>query len=263
MGGGKIQYAILFFLIFSVGTTTFLIIQNKEVISAYKERELKMVTELLAADHEAAVGGIRQFLVTLAYSMHDGALSGDKCGEILEEISVVYPYFLNLGIVDNNGNIKCSGVRFPAGVTFGDEDAFNSMVASGRFTSSGYQISQSTGRPSVKFYHPLFDDEKKRLIGAVFTTFGTEWLNGFSPTFQSSDNIVVTKFDKNGNVFMRYPNPALWSGTNQSESELFKTVKEYGEGTAVIRGLAGKKRLYHFRPIYLDGELNAYVAAGI
>jgi hypothetical protein len=262
MGGGKIQYAILFFLIFSIGTTTFLILQNKEVISVYKERELNMVTELLAADHEAAIGGIRQFLVTLAYNLDGENLTNEKCEEILDRITVVYPYFLNLGIADTQGNIECSGVSFPNGLTFADEEAFNQLLSTKDFTASGYHISQSTGKPSVKFYQPIFD-KNHELLGAVFTTFGTEWLNGFSPAFQFSDNIVITKFDKDGNVFMRYPNPALWSGTDQSESELFKTIREFGEGTAVIRGLAGKKRLYHFRPIYLDGELNAYVAAGL
>jgi hypothetical protein len=262
MGGGKIQYAILFFLIFSFGTTTFLILQNREVMVAYRERELNMVTELLASDHEAAIGGIRQFLVTLAYNLDGENLSSDKCAEILNKISITYPYFLNLGIADTNGIIKCSGTPFPNGVAFTDEEAFNKLLSTQHFTASGYQISKSTGKPSVKFYQPIFND-KNELLGAVFTSFGTEWLNGFSPSFQFSDNIVVTKFDQDGNVFMRYPNPALWSGTDQSESELFKTIKEYGEGTAVIKGLAGKRRLYHFRPIYLDGELNAYVAAGI
>ena len=74
--------------------------------------------------------------------------------------------------------------------------------------------------------------------------------------------MVITKFDKSGTVFFRYPNPLAWSGTNQSESELFKRIQEARTGFITIQGLDGVSRTYYVRPIYHDGNIHAYVAVG-
>jgi hypothetical protein len=175
-------------------------------------------------------------------------------------MSVVYPYFLNIGIADKDGNVTCSGVDIGRVITMQNDEDFQELKQQQRFTVSGYRISSYTGRPSVRFLQPII--RNNQFDGAIFVSFATEWLNGFSPSFDLPSGTAVTKFDKDGIIFMRYPNPITWSGTDQSDSELFKAIQEKKIGYIETTGLEGTRRLYYFRPIYVEGKIHAYISIG-
>lgn len=223
--------------------------------------KLAMVANIVATDHEAAISGVRQFLISTSYFITELPNSSAICDDVLRRMHVAYPYFLNVGIADNNGKIVCSGVAVPRNTSLAGDEDFERLLASKSFTVSDYRISQSTGRPSVRFMQPILGNDDG-MIGTLFIVFGVEWLNGFSPAFNLPQDVVITKFDRSGTVFMRYPNPVAWSGTNQAESGLFSVTKSNEPGYVRSRGLDNVSRLYYYRPIYLDGDVHAYVFTG-
>ncbi len=249
------------------------LIASLAVVVLYRERyqklyvmkeqeELKLIADNLALDHEGAIYGIRQFLITSGYLVEQSRVDKEGCQKVLQRMSVVYPYFLNIGIADAGGTVTCSGVSTGDQiVSFVDDPDFAEARDTHGFTVSGYRISTITGRPSVRFMQPIIDNQK--FVGVLFMTFSVEWLNGFTPPLGTElDHKVMEKFDADGNVFMRYPNPIVWSGTNQADSEVFTRIKGEKSGFAYISDLDGVKRLYYFRPIYTDGKIHAYVVVG-
>lgn len=225
-----------------------------------KRGELKLLADNLASDHEGSIYGIRQFLITSGYLVEQAKVNNETCQAILQKMYVVYPYFINIGITDKDGNVTCTGVEIGKAINLKNDSDFIEVSSSHNFTVSGYRNSAVNGRPAIRFLQPIIKEGV--FAGAIFVTFASDWLNGFSPNFDLPQGTVVTKFDKEGIVFMRYPNPLTWSGTEQSDSELFKSIQEQRIGFAEVRGLEGNKRLYYFRPIYQDGKIHAYIAVG-
>ncbi len=225
-----------------------------------KRGELKLLADNLASDHEGSIYGIRQFLITSGYLVEQAKVNEETCSSILQKMYVVYPYFINIGITDADGNVICTGVDIGRVVNVGSDADFLEVKETESFTVSGYRNSTITGRPSVRFLQPIM--EEGAFSGVIFVTFAVEWLNGFSTDYDLPLGTVISKFDKDGIVFMRYPNPLTWSGTQQSDSELFKLAQEQKVGFAKVRGLEGNERLYYFRPIYQDGKIHAYVTVG-
>jgi hypothetical protein len=225
-----------------------------------KKNELKLLADNLAADHEGSIYGIRQFLITSSYLAEQSIADKKTCEIILQKVSVVYPYFLNVGMTDKEGNVICSGVNVPNKINISNDDDFKEAHETNSFAVSGYRISKITGRPSVRFLQPI--TLEGNFNGVLFVSFAVEWLNGFSSSFDLPSGTVISKFDKDGVVFMRYPNPLVWSGTDQSDSVFFEIIKQKKEGFQIIEGLDGEKRMYYFRPIYHDGKIHAYIAVG-
>lgn len=227
-----------------------------------QQNELKLLADNIVLDHEGSIFGIKQFLISSGYLAEESGSSNTSCSMLLQKISVEYPYFLNIGMTDKNGNLICSGVPVPDGVdaSLANDQDFLEASQTNEFSVSGYRISTITGRPSVRFLQPII--RKNIFDGVLFVTFATDWLNGFATSFNPPDGTVVEKFDDTGTVFMRYPDPLTWSGTNQGESDFFKTVKEKTRGFVTTDGLDGIQRLYYFEPIYFDGNIQAYTVVG-
>lgn len=225
-----------------------------------KNTELKLIADNLASDHEGAIYGIRQFLITSGYLVEQSIADKKACENILQRISIMYPYFLNVGIADKNGDVVCSGVDLTEKINLEEDTDFQKAKSENVFAVSGYRMSKITGRPSVRFLQPII--QNGNFGGVLFVSFAIEWLNGFSPSFELPSGITVTKFDENGVVFMRYPSPLVWSGTDQGESTFFKTIQEKREGFLLSKGLDGVERMYYFRPIYHDGDIHAFIAIG-
>lgn len=233
---------------------------EQRVGDQHDRQVLKLMADNLASDHEGSIYGIRQFLISSGYLVEQVDLNEDTCPGILRRVHVVYPYFLNVGITDSSGAVICSGVEIGTVINIGGDEDFIEARESQKFTVSGYRLSAITGRPSVRFSQPIIKDGE--FSGVLFVSFATEWLNGFSPSFDPPQGSVITKFDKDGIVFFRYPNPLTWSGTDQQDSDLFQEISKQKIGYFTVRGLEGNERLYYFRPIYQEGKIHAYIAVG-
>lgn len=254
-------WSIVLFLVLIISAGSFLKFRDLQLKLAVQKRgELKLLADNLASDHEGSIYGIRQFLITSGYLVEQAKVNEDTCSSILQKMYVVYPYFINIGITDKTGDVICTGVDIGRVVSVGSDADFIEAKETKSFTISGYRNSTITGRPSVRFLQPIIEDGN--FSGVIFVTFAVEWLNGFSTDYDLPSGTVISKFDKDGIVFMRYPNPLTWSGTQQSDSELFKLAQEQKVGFAKVKGLEGNERLYYFRPIYQDGKIHAYVAVG-
>lgn len=251
----------LFLIIVSLVVGFFFFYRNSQSqIVSQKKEELKLLADNIASDHEGSIYGIRQFLITSGYLVEQAESNKDTCQSILQKMYVIYPYFINVAITDKEGNVTCSGVEIAKVVSLKNDLEFIEAKSTQSFTVSGYRNSVVNGRPSIRFLQPIIRNGE--FNGVLFVTFASDWLNGFSSNFDLPQGTVVTKFDKDGVVFMRYPNPLTWSGTEQADSNLFKLIQGQKIGFAEARGLEGNKRLYYFRPIYQDGKIHAYVAVG-
>lgn len=253
--------SILFLIVAALVVGFFFFYRNSQsqLISQEKE-QLKLLADNIASDHEGSIYGIRQFLITSGYLVEQADSDKDTCQSILQKMYVVYPYFINIGITDGEGNVTCSGVEIAKLFNLKDDLEFIEAKSTQSFTVSGYRNSVVNGRPSIRFIQPIIRDGA--FSGVIFVTFASDWLNGFSSNFDFPQGTVVTKFDKDGVVFMRYPNPLTWSGTEQADSELFKLIQDQKIGFAKVRGLEGNERIYYFRPIYQDGKIHSYVTVG-
>lgn len=253
--------SILFLLVAVLVVGFFFFYRNSQAqLISQKRGELKLLADNIASDHEGSIYGIRQFLITSGYLVEQAENDKETCQTILQKMYVVYPYFINIGITDKDGNVTCTGVEIGKAINLKNDLDFIEASSTQSFTVSGYRNSAVNGRPAVRFLQPI--TKEGSFSGVLFVTFASDWLNGFSSNFDLPQGTVITKFDKDGVVFMRYPNPLTWSGTEQADSELFKLIQEQKNGFAEVRGLEGNKRIYYFRPIYQDGKIHAYVAVG-
>ncbi|MES2214367.1 MAG: hypothetical protein V4465_03220 [Patescibacteria group bacterium] len=224
-----------------------------------QDENLMLKANLVAADHESAISGIRKFLLGISYAVDATGADAHTCAEILGRISSMYPYLQNVGVIDTSGALICSGLEPRGSVSFKDDSDFASLIRTKDFVMSDYTKGPIMKEPGIRFYQPIITKDGE-LKGAVFVGLGVEWLNSLGPSATSLERTLIVKFDRQGTVYMRFPDPLTWNGTDQSDSDLFTYIQAHKTGYVWIKGLAGATRRYYFRPIYQNTDIQSYVA---
>ncbi len=193
--------------------------QNEKL--ALAGSNLQSVAELSALGAQIKLEGARQLLgvITSGPSLKGDGLEG-LCTEFLANIRKTYPTYANVGFLDANGNVKCDALPSTPTGNFADRPYFKMAVAERSFAIGEYQIGRITGRPSINFGMPVFDNQGA-LKGVAFAALEVQQLaiavqNPTPPTIgitltDRQGTILATNMPKNGDIGSRYPDAALYS----------------------------------------------------
>src|SRR5713226_3306862 len=202
------------------------------------------LARLVSANQDALIEGARQLLTALAQVPVVRSGNPAACSAFLKDLLGQYPHYAILAVTDPEGEQLCSGVPVKGRVNNADRAYFRGAMEKRDFAIGDYQIGRVTGKATINFGYPILEPSGQ-IRGVVFAALDLAWLNKLAAQTHLPPGATVTVIDRNGTVFVRYPDSEKWLGKTIPEGPLLKAIRaQNNEGTTEASGLDGIPRLY-------------------
>jgi PAS domain S-box-containing protein len=233
--------------------------QRQQTAREMKEHALRLA-RLASNDQARLIDNTRYVLSRLARLPKMPERDEIWCNELFPQLLDQHPEYANLGVIDANGTLYCSGLPSPP-IYAGDRTYFRRAVETRDFAIGDYQIGRITKKPTINFGYPVLNTSQN-VVAVVFAALDLAWLSRLGTEAQLPDGTSLTVIDRRGTVIVRHPDRDRWVGKMASETPIVKTMLAQREGVSDVPGLDGVSRLYGFTP--LGGKIEgAYISIGI
>jgi signal transduction histidine kinase len=224
------------------------------------EDNLQRLTNLAAANEAQSIAGARQLLRDLA-SVPD--LMGDEedCTRLLANVRRQNPDYVNLGVIQLNGDITCNAVQAKNIVNLADRSHFRRAVHLKRFVAGGYVFGRVIQKHTVNLTYPVLDDDGK-VKAVVFAALDLVNLDRFVADIQLPPGSLLLTADSEGLIISRKPNPESWFGKPVSPEMRSAMAGEPGK-PVLLTGPDGVERLHRFARVGNNGLSDYTVTIGI
>jgi signal transduction histidine kinase len=165
-----------------------------------------------------------------------------------------------LNILLPDGDLYVSSLPQMKKINYADRSWFQTVLQNRSFTLGEHVIGRLAGKPILPAAGPVLDDAGN--LKAILTAaINLDALNLFDEMKGLPSESVVTIFDKEGAILMRWPDGSL-VGKAMPDAEVIRKALSLKKGAVEARGVDGIERLYAFNPIG-QGEGEIYVTVGL
>jgi len=223
--------------------------------------DARRLATLAAADQGRLLESTRQLLIVLARlpEVTGGDLAA--CGALLADLRQQFPLYANLGVIELNGDLRCSAIAASEPQNFADRTYFRQTVETLDFAIGEYQVGRITGKPSVNSGYPVLD-ETGAIRAVVFAALDLAWLNQFASQARLPADAVLTVIDRTGTVLIRNRDPERWIGRSVAGTPVVDTVLSQGTGVTEVTEDGGEAQIYAFMPLRAGGT-DAFLSIAI
>jgi len=255
----RLVHLVLLAVLPSLGLTLYMGLEEHRIQSADLEVNTLRLTRLAAGHLSQAIEGARQLLTGLSQlrEIREGDYEASR--ELFVNLLKQYPYYVDLGMIDDEGNIACSGRQSWESVNLEDQAYVQRALTTGDFVISGYQIETYTGKPVIYFVYPV-----RGMVSEVYAALDLSSIKSIDIEAQLPPSAVFLVLDYNGAVLARYPNPEKWIGQLMpAELVVLAGMGEGRDSLVAIHGGELTERLYGITTIRGAPETNIYVSIGM
>ena len=137
------------------GLVIYTSIKSQQKSRADVSEALFATAKLAALHQERETAAARQLLAAIAGmpSFRKNDFSG--CLEFFQRLRGLFPHYLDLGLLDLNGNNACNPVDKLAPGRAGDRSFFKEMLATKTFSRGEYMVDRQTGQSAITFGMPV------------------------------------------------------------------------------------------------------------
>ncbi len=173
-----------------------------------------------------------------------------SCQQVFPRLATHYPFFANIGLIQPDGELVCSGAPFAPPMDLSDRTYFRRAVETRQFAVGQYQIERVTGKAAVNFGYPLLTDAGA-VRGVLFAALDLSWLRQLAVEMQLPVGGRLTVLNNDGSVVYAYP--AGGSGINplMLQASLLSTILQHSARTAHVIRSHGTLQLLAFTPVRL------------
>jgi len=255
----RLVHLVLLAVLPSLGLTLYMGLEEHRIQSADLEVNTLRLTRLAAGQLGQAIEGARQLLTGLSQlrEVREGNYEGSR--ELFVNLLKQYPYYVDFGTIDDNGDIACSGRQSDTPVHLEDQAYIRRALRTGDFVISGYQVETSSGKPVIYFVYPV-----KGLVSDVYAALDLSSIKSIDIAAQLPAGAVFLVLDYNGVVLARYPDNERWIGQLMpGELVILAGMGEGRDSLVAIHGGGLTERLYGITTIRGAPETNIYVSIGM
>ncbi len=221
--------------------------QRQEVMREELARTLSLASVL--ADGERRFVQHAELLLSLLTQINvlkqSATLSGE-CAQILYQLLAAKPEYINLGIIDQSGDVLCSALPWAKSTSLKDRLYFNQALLHKTFAIGEYQIGRISGRPSLNIGYPI---KLTRGDGVIYIALDLErFLRHWAHEMAVPEQIAAIVTDRENRILASVP---MQSGRIGATFEPALTLSRQAEGRLGIyeRQEAGESILYVARPV--------------
>ena len=226
--------------------------------SDWRQDSLKLV-QLTAREEDELIGGTRQLLRSIAESAQVRSGQWNNTRKFLAKLVVDDARYLNLGVINTNGDMLASALPVPGAVNVADRTYFQRALYTRSLSIGDYQVGRISGKPSVNFGYPV-QDHNGEVEAVVFAALDLDWFNRAQFALQSQlpPGATWTKIDLNGTILVRQPMTENWIGRPWPEKELLQTFLTQKNGLMEAVNAQGISMVYMFvstRSVLVAGDV--------
>jgi HAMP domain-containing protein len=260
----RLVLLVLLAVLPSLGLALYTGLEQHRLQLAQMEGNTLRLTRLAAGDLSQAIEGARQLLTGLSQLREVRELNTKVCSELFGKLLAQYPDYVNIGLIDDGGNIISSGKQSDVHVNLADQAYLRRALRTGNFVVSGYQLESSTGTPVIIFVYPVFDDWGWVKSSAIFAALDLARLKRIDIAAQLPAGAVLLVLDYNGMVLARYPDPEKWVGQLMpAELVVLAGMGEGRNSLVAIHSSDLAERLFGITTIRAAPETDLYVSIGM
>jgi len=214
-----------------------------------------IVTSNQAAQIEAA----RQLMLALARLPQLRRNDPTACSALLAEMLKAYPLYLNMGVIEPDGDLACSALPLGAPINLADRSYFEMAIQTRDFVVGDYQTGRVTKLPAINYAYPLLDAAGN--VGSViYIAQNLDWLTVALAGVQLPKGAVLAVTDANGTVLARVPHADGAVGKRLEEPALVAAMAGRKErGLVESEDAGGIGRLWAYAPLIAGNELHAMI----
>jgi signal transduction histidine kinase len=236
--------------------------QRQSAAGAAKEKTLNVAHDAVEQQRQL-IADTRSVLIALARDPLTMSSQRGACARFLTGQLKQHATFSNFGVIDPDGNLKCSARPYEGAINLRDRIYFQKTIKTQDFSVGDYQLGRVTGKATVVFGYPLFDHGGK-LRGVVFAALELEWLNRLVAQSRLSPDSALFVVDRKGTILAHFSEPGKWVGKSLPQVPIVSIIlKEQREGAVAAAGVDGVNRLYAFTSLRVSGDDQTYIAVGI
>ena len=207
------------------------------------EQNLRRLTSLAAATEAQSIDGARQILVDLA-SVPDLLSTPEKCSQLLSDVMDRNEGFVNIGLIQLNGDVTCSAVPMLHPVNLGDRSHFKRALLERRFIAGDYIFGRVIKKHTINLTYPVID-RGGQAVAVVFAAMDLAGIDNFSNDINLPAGSVLVTADARGSIIARRPDPERWFGRKLG-APLAQALRRPDGGAQRVEGDDGVERLHAF-----------------
>src|SRR5215467_337760 len=239
-------------------------LEERQLRKALVQEDAMRLSRLVSADYERLIEDARQLVVSLARLPAVRGRNRAACNAVFTDLLTQHSSYVNLGVVDADGNVLCSALPIADPVYLGDRVYFRRALETRDFAVGEYQVGRITRRATVNFGYPVLDDAGD-VRAVVFAALDLAWLSALARQAGLLPGSMLTVIDRHGTILARYPDEGKWVGKLMPEPSVLNAIlTQQGNGMIDAPGTDGIPRLFSFAPFGSAAQsANAYVSVGI
>ena len=227
------------------------------------QNDLRRVLQGFAFEHESAVAGARQFLITLSRLPDVQNLNTRATDKFLGDLLKRNPLYANIFILDAEGMYISSAEPFTP-VSLKKRKYFQDVLKTMDFSAGEYTMGVTLKRPAFHFAYPI-SDGRGRFKGTVGVNVDlSRYGNRFSMAkLPEGSHFSLT--DHRGTVLYRYPDGEQYIGKADDPQMMKNMSSPSEEGIFTAPGPDRTKRYYGYKRFRLmdSGPTYLYMRVGI
>ena len=260
----RLLLLVLLAVIPALGLTLYTNLEERQLRKTLVYEHAMRLSRLVSADHERLIEDTRRLLTTLAHLPAVRDRNPAACSALFADLLAQRSSYVNLGVIDADGDIFCSARPMTDPVYVGDRGYFQRIIETRDFAIGEYQIGRITKKATLVFGYPVLDDAS-HVRAVVFAALDLAWLNELAKQAGLAPGTMITVIDRNGTILSRYPDNGKWIGQLMPEPLVLNAIlTQKGDGTTDAPGTDGIPRLFSFAPFGGAAQsADAYVSVGI
>lgn len=191
--------------------------------------------------------------------IQDGNLANN--GQLLAAAMESLPGFMNVALVDGDGQLRGSFLPTTGAINYTDRVWFQECVRTGEFTLSEYVVGKTTKEPTMPLAFPVKGPDGN-VIRILVAGLDFEWIYRLAGELELPEDTSVLIIDRSGNLLVRFPDPEEYIDVNISQTELGQASLRRQSDILHLKDLSGTDRLFLVSPLESDGVFFGSLALG-
>ena len=218
-------------------------------------RLIRIATSNQAAHIEAA----RELLTAFARFPQLRPANAGACNAFLGEMLKAMPLYSNFGVVEVNGNLRCSAVPLTAQINVADRAYFRKSSTTRAFAVGDYVVGRVTRQPSITYAYPLLTPDGD-VEGIAFAAQNLGWLTTALANIEFPSGAVLAVVDSTGTMLARIPEAKDTIGRTLPERAVLDVLAARPKGSVfTLNDEHGVRRLWAHAPLIEGHDLHTLI----
>ncbi len=221
------------------------------------------IAENVAIRESRYIDSARQLLSLLAETPELAKENEAACGEFLRRFAEHNRIYVDLGVADPDGLVRCRAHADETGERVTQASFFRRALKVKAFAIGDYHVRGRPARQSLSFAMPVLNSAGN-VRAVIFAALDVNWINQLAMESGLPDGVSLSIVDSKGILLARFPDSEKWVGKHIPDAPLFEILQLRRRMSRELVGLDGVDRLYALKLLSLKPSAGQmYVMVGI